>query len=789
MDSSNPAGGHGIGAAVPRKEDARLLTGGGRFTDDVVLDGICHAAFVRSPHAHARILRIGREKAAAMPGVLAVLTAAELAADGVQPIAHRAHYQGAPDVALRLPEGFEVPATPHHALVGDVARFVGEPVAMVVATSRDAAVEAAAMVEVDYEPVPAVALAVDALEPGAPIVWPERPSNVALDCEVGDKAAADAAFARAAHVVSFRTWIQRVTGSPMEPRAVVGAFDAATGRYVLHAGSGGGVVRIRGQLAEAFGLDTETVRMVCGDMGGNFGTRNTFFAEYLLLPWAARRVGRPVKWAAERSECFLTDYHGRDLTVEAELALDRDGNFLAVRGSNVSNIGAYVAHLTPLRKGLGIMQGVYRIPAVHFRGRAVLTHTVPTTPYRSAGRPEAIYVIERLVDVAADQCGFDPVALRRRNLIAAEAMPYRNAVGITYDNGDYARCMDEALALAEWSGFAERRAQSEKRGLKRGIGIGNYIEVTSGAPRERAEVTVGPEGNVELVLGTMNSGQGHETSFAQVVSQWLGVPFERVRLVAHDTDRVIAGGGSHSGRSMRLASLAIGEATDSILAKGCRIAAHLLQARPESIAFSAGTFRVAETGASIGIIEVAQAAAAPDSVPQELRGPLQGIGDITTDVGGYPSGTHICEVEVDPETGEVRIVRWAGVDDVGLAVNPLILHGQTHGAVAQGVGQALLEDCHYDRDSGQMLGGSFLDYAMPRSDTLPRIDCKLLEIPATSHRFGIRPGGEGGTTPALGAVVNAIVDALSDLGVRHVEMPATPERVWRAIAEAKTRAG
>jgi carbon-monoxide dehydrogenase large subunit len=406
---------------------------------------------------------------------------------------------------------------------------------------------------------------------------------------------------------------------------------------------------------------------------------------------------------------------------------------------------------------------------------------MPTTPYRSAGRPETIYVIERLIDKAAAQCGFDRIALRRRNLIPPHAMPYTNGVGITYDNGEYERGMNAALALAGWDGFAIRRADSRARGKLRGIGCGNYIEATSGFPRERAEVTLSHEGRVELVIGTMNSGQGHETSFAQLLTEWLGVPFDSVDFVAHDTDRVSAGGGSHSARSMRIASLAIGTAADAIIEKGRLIAAHLLEVGSIDVEFARGVFAVKGTDRRIGIFEVAKAAVTRTDLPDDLRGKLDGIGDETVSVGGFPSGTHVCEVEIDPETGQIALVRWSGVDDVGLAINPLILHGQTHGAAAQGIGQALLEQCHYDRHTGQLLTASFMDYAIPRADDLPFFDCQLIEVPASSHRLGIRPGGEGGTTPALGAVVNAVVDALSEFGVTHIEMPLTPERVWRAI--------
>ncbi|MDB5409055.1 MAG: Carbon monoxide dehydrogenase [Rhodospirillales bacterium] len=781
--NDKPGAGKGIGQSVRRKEDFRLLTGSGQYVTDLFLPSMAFAALVRSPHAHARIVSIDKSAAEEAPGVIAVFTGEEFLADGHQALNHGASLVGGADVVVRFNLETFVKAQP--ILPVDKVRYVGEPVVIVIAETQNAAKDGAELVEVDYEMLPAIAMATDALEPGAPLVWEENGSNLVVDVEVGDKAATEAAFARAAHRVRLQTWIQRVTGTPMEPRNAVAEYDSAANLYTLHAGTGSGVVREKADLSSALDVPPEQVRTLCGDMGGNFGTRNSFFPEYALLPWAARRIGRPIKWLGDRTESFLSDYQGRDLQVDAELALDADGNFLAVRGTNLSNVGGHTLSYVPLRKGLGIMSGMYRIPAVHFRGIAALTNTPPTTPYRSAGRPEAIYIIERLVDLACDEHGFDPVALRRRNMIPPEAMPYTNGVGITYDSGEYEKAMDAALALADWDNFPSRREESRSRGKLRGIGIGNYIEGAGGFPRERAEVTVDPKGRVELVLGTMNSGQGHETSFAQLLNTWLGVPFESVDYVAHDTARVSAGGGSHSGRSMRLASLVIGTATDEIIEKGKKIAGFVLEASPMDIEFHAGFFEIKGTDRRLGIFEVAQAAATRDDLPEELRGKLDGIGDQTVPVGAYPSGTHICEVEIDPDTGLVKIVAWSGIDDVGLAINPMILHGQTHGAAAQGIGQALLEACHYDRESGQLMSASFMDYAVPRADFLPSFNCKLVEVPATSHRYGIRPGGEGGTTPALGAVTNAVVDALSGLGVRHIEMPATPERVWRAIQAAK----
>ncbi|MGE0226026.1 MAG: xanthine dehydrogenase family protein molybdopterin-binding subunit [Acetobacteraceae bacterium] len=775
----------GIGASVLRSEDRRLLTGQGCYAADRSPPLLCHAALVRSPHAHARIRAIDTARAAALPGVLAVLTGRDAAADGLQPIPHNPEWTGKPDVELHLPPGFSVTTTPHLPLPADKVRYVGEAVALVIAETEALAADAAELVAIDWEPLPAVIAARAAMQPGAPLLWHECARNLALTCDVGDADAAEAAFAQAAHIVRLDSWVHRVTGCPLEPRAVVGTYDATQHRYTVYTASGRGAVQCRERLAAVLGVPLDRCRAVFGDMGGNFGTRNAFSPEYALMPWAARRVGRPVKWAASRQECFLSDYQARDLTSTAALALDAAGNFLGLRGENIMNLGAYTAYFWPLRKGLSQMQGVYRIPAVHFRGHAVLTNTPPVAVYRSAGRPEAIYMIERLIDLAAAQAGFDRVELRRRNLIPPEAMPFTNGVGVTYDNGEYGAVMDRALRMADWDGFAERKARSASEGLRRGIAVANYIEVASGVPRERAEVTVHADGAIDLVVGTMSSGQGHETSFPQLIAEWLQVPMACVRFIANDTDRVSVGGGSVSGRSMRLVSITVGEAVAQIIARGKAIAAHMLQqADASAIAYADGVFADAG-GGSVGLWDVARAAQTLTTLPDDLRGPLAAASEIVNRVGGYPYGTHVCEVEVDPDTGHARIVDWTGVDDVGRAVNPLILHGQAHGAIAQGLGQALLEAVVHDPETGQLLTGSFMDYAMPRADTVPPMNVALSEVAASSHPHGIRPGGEGGTTPALGAVMNAIVHALADDGVTHFEMPATPERVWRAIQAAQ----
>jgi carbon-monoxide dehydrogenase large subunit len=762
-------GSTGIGVALPRSEDLRLLTGRGSYAADLACPDACFGAFVRSPHAHAAIRRIESAAAMAMPGVRAVLTGADAAADGLGPIPHNTDFTSPPDARLRLPEGFKAFTTPHMTLPADAVRFVGEPVAMVIADSPSLAEDAAERVVVDYDVRPAVVDARAAMGPDAPLVWAACPGNLALTCEVGDREATARAFAGAAHVVRFDGFAHRVNGTPMEPRSALGEHDPRSGRYTLCTTTGAGVVRTRERLASILGVPIEQCRCVFGDMGGNFGTRNAFYPEYALLPWAARKVGRPVRWTASRLECFMTDYQARDLASHAELALDEQGNFLALRGVNTMNLGAHTVYFWPLRKGLSMMQSVYRIPAVHFHGHAVLTHTAPTAVYRSAGRPEAVFMIERLIDIAADTLGFDRVELRRRNLIPPDALPFTNGVGVTYDSGDYPRSMDQALAAADWAGFAARRAEAAARGRCRGIAVANYIEVTSGFPKERVELKVCEDGCIELVVGTMSSGQGHETTFRQLLGDWLKVPFERLRFIANDSDRVSVGGGSHSGRSMRLVSIALRQAVDALLEKGAALAAPMLQAAPVEVRYGDGAFFAG--GASVDLWAVARA----------NGDGLEAAGEIFNQTGGFPYGSHVCEVEVDPDTGRVAIVGWTGVDDVGLAVNPLVLHGQAHGSVTQGIGQALSEAVAYEPTSGQLLSASFMDYALPRSDTLPSFRTLIMEVPASSHPHGIRPGGEGGTTPALALVVNAIVDALKPYGVADVPMPATPLRVWKAI--------
>jgi carbon-monoxide dehydrogenase large subunit len=771
----------GFGKPVLRKEDARLLVGEGCYSDDVNLPGQAYACFVRSPHAHARIRRVDTAGALATPGVIAALTGEEAAADGVRPLTHSPMPGNPHEEMIRSRHVAFV--APHPPMPADRVRFAGEVVGMVIAETSAAARDGAERVSVDWAPLPAVTASLAAAAPAAPILYDGTLSNVCVDCAVGDAAAVDTAFARAAHVVRLDTWVQRVTGVTMEPRAAVGVWDPARGRYTVHAGAGG-LGRTQTGVAGALGVPESAVRVVARDVGGNFGTRNSCYPEFALVAWAARRLGRPVKWTGQRHEGFLADYQGRDLAVQAELALDADGTFLALRGTSTSNVGAHAVSFHPLNKGMAVTATVYRVPAVAVQGRAVVTNTSPTTPYRSAGRPEIMFVMERLIDLAARRHGFDRLELRRKNLVPAGAMPYRNAVGMLYDSGDYLAAQDRAVALADWAGFEARRAEALGRGRHRGIGVANYIELNTGYPRERAHITVRPEGAIDVVLGTLSSGQGHATSFAQLIVEWLGVELSEVHLVTGDTDLTVVGGGAHSARALRLAAVVMAKASDQIVAKGVRIAAWLLEAADADIEFSARRFRVKGTDRSVDLFDVATAARRADAPPQ-CRGPLDGISDETMTAPSFPYGAAVCEVEVDPETGVVDVVRYTSVDDCGRAVNPMILHGQTHGGIAQGVGQALWESCAYDAETGQLLSATLMDYALPRADMLPAFTTEISEVPSTSHPLGLRGGGEGGTTPALGAVVNAIVDALAELGVEHIEMPATPERVWQAIQHAQ----
>ncbi|HSR71502.1 MAG TPA: xanthine dehydrogenase family protein molybdopterin-binding subunit [Kiloniellales bacterium] len=767
-----------IGRPLPRKEDDRLLTGRGRFSDDFALPGQVHAVMVRSPHPHARIRGIDTAEARAAPGVLDVLTGADVQAEGFQPIPHSPLPSTRDDLKLTAPDGSrDVFIGPHHLLPADRVRHVGEGVAMVVAETKGRALDAAELVAVDYEELPVVTQSLEALAPDAPRIWDEVPDNTLIDTRFGDDAATDAAFEAADHVVEAEFHVGRVTAVPLEPRSALAAYDAESGRYTLYAGSGG-AVRHKRELAAVLGVEPERLHLHCYDVGGNFGTRNRVYVEFGLVLWAARRLGRPVKFTATRSESFLTDYQGRDLVTRVALALDAEGRFLALRADNISNVGARCVSLSPLGKGSALVTGSYRIPAASLRARAVFTNTTPTQAYRSSGRPEVTYAIERLIELAALQCGFDSLELRRRNLVPPEAMPYRNAVGARYDSGTYEANMERTLKLADWDGFEARRAETAKRGRLLGRGFANYVESSIGSPKERAEIEIRESGEVTVVIGTQPSGQGHETSFAQVVADVLGVEPERVTIAMGDTDVVSVGGGSHSGRSMRHAGTVMSMAAADLIAEGRTRAAALFETEPERVEFEPGRFVVPGTNHAIGLFELAGKAEGGRlfaARTNEMHDPV------------YPNGAAACEIEVDPETGATELTRYATVDDVGRCINPLIVHGQAHGAVAQGVGQALWERIYVDPESGQLLTGSFVDYAMPRADGLPSIRTEIVEVLSPTNPLGIKAGGEGGTTPAPAVIVNALVDALRPYGITDLAMPATPFAIWAAIENAGKR--
>ncbi|MGB5182322.1 MAG: xanthine dehydrogenase family protein molybdopterin-binding subunit, partial [Xanthobacteraceae bacterium] len=668
--------------------------------------------------------------------------------------------------------GGAVFAGPHVLLPADRVRHVGEAVAMVVAATKAQAMDAAEAIVVHYQELPFVLHSEDAMVSGAPALWDDAPNNICVDTTFGDAAATDAAFARAAHVVSRKFHIGRVTGVPLEPRAALAAYDAATGRYTLHAGSGG-AVRQKRELATVLGIAPENLRVLSYDVGGNFGTRNRVFVEFALVLWAAKKLGCPVKFTATRAEAFLSDYQGRDLVSEVALALDKDGRMLAMRATNISNVGAHCVSLSPLSKGAGLIPGSYAIPAATLRALAVFTNTMPTQAYRSSGRPEVTYAIERLVDIAADELGdelgLDRIALRRKNLIRSDAMPYRNAVGMLYDSGRYAENMKWAMELADWKGFPARRREARRRSKLLGLGLANYVESSIGAPREQARIKVQPEGRVDVIIGTQPSGQGHETSFAQVISDLLFVPSEAVRIILGDTDIVEVGGGSHSGRSMRHAATVFSIAAIALIGKGKEIAALLLGTAPENVSFNDGRFAARDTNRTFDFFELARELAreaAQLALPESLKDGLAVVTDNEMHDPVFPNGTAICEIEIDPDTGEMQITRYASVDDVGRCINPLIVHGQTHGAIAQGVGQAMSEQIYLDPDSGQPLTGSLMDYAMPRADTLPAFATEIAEVLSPTNPLGIKAGGEGGTTAAPAAVVSGILDALRPLGVR-----------------------
>ena len=777
--------GTGIGAAVRRKEDARFITGKGRYLDDINRPGQCHAYFVRSPHAHAKINGINIDAAKAAPGVIGVLLGAELAEDGVGPLIS--------GWAITSKNGEPHRAPAHPALAVDKVRYVGDHVAIVVAETYDQAKDAGELVEVDYEELPAVVDVAAALTNGAPLIHDDAPGNQCYDWELGDKATTDAAFAGAAHVASLELVNNRLIPNAMEPRAALAEYDAATEDLTLYTTSQNPHVA-RLVMAAFNGIAPEhKLRVIAPDVGGGFGSKIFIYAEELVCLWACRKLGVPVKWTGERTESFLADAHGRDHVTKAELALDANGKFLGLRATTKANMGAYLstfATAVPTFLYATLLAGQYTTPAIYCEVEAGFTNTAPVDAYRGAGRPEATYVVERLVEIAARQIGVSPSELRKRNFIGPDAFPYETPVIMTYDSGNYALAMDKANGLINADGFAQRKADSEARGKKRGIGYSAYIEACGIAPSaavgslgagvglwESAQVRFNPTGSVLVYTGSHSHGQGHETSFAQLVSDYLGVPFENIEVIHGDTEKTPFGMGTYGSRSIAVGGTAIMVACDKLVEKGKKIAAHLMEAAVEDVEHANGTFTVSGTDKSMNIAEIAFAAYVPHNYPEGVEPGFEETGFYDPLNFTFPAGTHVAEVEIDPDTGVVEIVDWAAIDDFGNQINPMIVEGQVHGGIAQGVGQALLEQCVYDKETGQLTTGSYMDYCMPRADDLISFKVDSTHTPCPHNPLGVKGCGEAGAIAAPAALMNAITDAIG----KEIDMPATPEKVWAAL--------
>ncbi len=770
----------GLGQSVRRVEDRRFLTGEGRYLDDIAFDDQLHARILRSPYAHAEIRSIDAATAAAVPGVVAVLTGAEVAADGLGDIPPGAL------VTNRDGSSNYVPSRP--ALARERVRFVGEPVALVLAESLAAARDAVEQIVVDYDDLPAVVATDEALSADAVQIYTEAPNNLCLDWEKGDQAATEAAFASADRIVTLDHINSRVVVNPIEPRGCIGLWDPDSESYTLY-NAGQAVHGISRMLATAvFKTTPDKLRVISPDVGGGFGTKNFVYPEMALVLWAARRLDRPVKWISDRTEGFISDTQGRDHVMRAELALAADGRFLGLRIASTANIGAYVSTfgaMIPTNPVAVVLGGVYDIPAIHYRVKGVFTNTVPVDAYRGAGRPEASYAIERLVDLAARELGVDPLELRRRNFITPEAMPYTTGVGSVLDCGQFERILDRVLETSDQVAFAARRRESEGKGRLRGRGFACYFEATLGLPSEKTEVRFDEDGGVTVLAGTMSNGQGHETTYAQILHQRLGLDFESIRFLQGDTGQIAVGGGHGGSRSMQIGGNALLAAAEIVEEKAKHLAGHLLEAAPADIELVEGACQVVGTDLKISLPELARIARDPARRPEGMEPGLDAVGGYEREANTFPNGAHVAEVEVDPETGMVRLVAYHVVDDFGTLLNPMITAGQVHGGVAQGVGQAMLERTVFDPESGQLLSGSFMDYCMPRADDLPDIQVVFEPVPTETNPLGVKGCGEAGCIGALPAVINAVVDALAPYGIRHLDMPATPERVWRAIQDAR----
>ncbi len=762
----------GLAQPVRRVEDPRLLKGDGRYTDDISLPGMLAGVVLRSPHAAATITAIDTAAAAALPGVRAIYTAADYKADGIGTL------PCATPVTNR--DGSDMASPPHPVLADGAVRHVGDPVAFIVADTAKQARDAADAIVVEYDILASCTDLATATDPGQPQVWPAAANNTVFDWEIGDKAATDAAFARAAHVTRLTVVNNRIVVASLEARAAVADYDAASGRWTLHANTQGGWL-VKNLIAPLFGVEADRFRVVTPDVGGGFGMKLFLYAEHVMVCHAARKLGRPVKWAADRGEAFLCDTQGRDNITLGEIAIDANGIFLALRTRNVSNMGAYLstfAPYIPTYAGTSVLASIYRFQAIYANVVGVFTHTVPVDAYRGAGRPEANYLVERLVDAAARELGIDRVELRRRNMVPPSAMPHTTPVGKTYDSGDFRIVLDAALARIDWAGAPARKAAAAARGKRFGIGLAYYLEATGGDPTERAEIRFAEDGFVDVYVGTQSTGQGHETAYVQLTAAQLGVDGEKIRIRQGDTDAIPVGGGTGGARSLYSEGQAILLTANSVINKGKEAASEELEAAVADITFADGRFSIVGTDRGIDILDLAAARRRKGAAG------LDAAEVAPIDHHTFPNGCHMAEVEIDPETGVVQVVRYVVCDDFGKTVNPLIVRGQVAGGVAQGLGQALLEHTVFDADSGQLLSGSFMDYALPRADDLPDVEVDLLEIPCASNPLGVKGAGEAGAVGSPPAIVNAVLDALADDGVTHLDMPVTAERVWRAMSRA-----
>jgi carbon-monoxide dehydrogenase large subunit len=769
----------GIGQPIRRVEDRRFLTGHGRYLDDVARPRQAHAVMLRSPYAHARIRNIDTAAAAAAPGILGVFTGTDLARDGIGTIPCVSGLTNRDNTPMTMP--------PRPAIVAERVRHVGDTVAMVVAESTGLARDAAELVEIDYEALPAIADTARALDPGQPLVWDEVPGNLAFDWEVGDGSAVTRAAAAARHHISLSLVNNRIVVNSMEPRGALGEYDPGDDTYTLWSSTQGSHF-VRNLLAEhVFHVPENRIRVVTPDVGGGFGMKLFLYPEHALVLWAAKKLGRSVKWVPERSDAFMTDTQGRDNLVKLDLALDAELRFLALSVELSANMGAYLSNFAPeipTMSGGVMYSGVYAIPAIHVRVKGVYTNTVPVDAYRGAGRPEAAYAMERLVDHAARRLGVMPDELRRRNFIRPAAMPYTTPLGLVYDSGDFARNLGDALGAADSTGFAARRAEARARGRLRGLGHSVYIEQSGFPPDEFAEARFDPSGNLTLLMGSQSSGQGHQTAYAQLAAEKLGLPLDKIRVLQGDTNAIAFGRGTGGSRSLPVGGAALAHAADKLIAKGKKIAAHLLEAAEADIAFDDGNFTIAGTDRLVTLEAVVRAAFNPGQLPPGLEPGFAETGHFTPPAPTFPNGVHVCEVEIDPETGEIEVVRYLVVDDFGTVINPLLLRGQVHGGIAQGIGQALLERVVYD-ENGQLLSGNLTDYAVPHADTLPRLEFSFNVVPCRTNPLGVKGAGEAGAIGAPPAFMNAVLDGVAPLGIDTLDMPLTPERLWRALRAAR----